>query len=99
MNAFDFKNIFSPSAYLLGDDESDSSNEEKEKTPEILKEIRKVYYYMRKYIKPYFSKFKLDIEIIRGVKKGNNKIKRLNLEAKRPSDIYLVLPNILYALI
>ncbi|RSL73741.1 hypothetical protein CEP54_000280 [Fusarium duplospermum] len=98
VNASDFENMFGPGAYLSGPDESDMSDEEKEQTPEIPEEVRKVHRHIRKYIEPGFSKFKLDADIIRGVLKGNNRIKRLNSEAKRPSDAYLVPPEVLYAL-
>lgn len=67
--------------------------------PGIPEEIKKIHHHIRKHIESYFSIFGEDYpEIPDGIRKANNKIKRLNHGATRPVDAYSVEKGVLHAL-
>ncbi|KAJ4190515.1 hypothetical protein NW767_011343 [Fusarium falciforme] len=100
-SASDVKDMFAPGAYGSETDES-SIEEEVPKIPEIPEipeAIQNVHRHLIKYIEPCFSKFEeRDTEIENGIRRGNNKITRLNKRAQRPEKAYHVTLAVLYSL-
>ncbi|RSL48276.1 hypothetical protein CEP51_015655 [Fusarium floridanum] len=96
---FDAEGMYGPGAYGTESEYSEGEEEEEEEIPDIPVDIQNIHRHLRKYIEPYFSKFdETDSKIENGIRKGNNKIKRLNDESGRSKELYQVMGAVLYPL-
>lgn len=94
----DYRGIYAPGAYGTESDNSDA-DEEVPEIPEIPESIQIIHRHMIKHIEPYFSKFEeRDAEINNRIRRSNNKITRLNMQAQRPAKAYHATQGVLYAL-
>ena len=91
--------MWGPGAFGSESEDSDAEGPPEKPIPDIPDEIRKVHDHVSKYVNAYFSTFEEELpEIPKGIRKGNNKIKRLNDEASRPVHAYLVEEGVLHAI-
>ncbi|KAF5530434.1 hypothetical protein FMEXI_13554, partial [Fusarium mexicanum] len=93
------KGMFGPGGFGSESEYSDGEDTVTGIIPDIPEEIKKIHHHIRKHVESYFSTFGEDYpEIPDGIRKANNKIKRLNHGASRPVDAYLVEKGVLHAL-
>ncbi|GKU06779.1 hypothetical protein FLAG1_09465 [Fusarium langsethiae] len=98
-NPREHQDMFGPGAFGSETEDSDEEDPVKKHIPDIPEEIKRIHKHISKYINPYFSTLEEDFpEIPDGVRKANNKIKRLNSDASRPVEAYLVTKAVLHAL-
>ncbi|RSL93383.1 hypothetical protein CDV31_014739 [Fusarium ambrosium] len=96
---FDAEGMYGPGAYGTESEYSEGEEEEEKEIPDIPVDIQNIHRHLHKYIEPYFSKFdETDSKIENGIRKGNNRIKRLNDESGRSKELYQVMGAVIYSL-
>ncbi|KAF5000396.1 hypothetical protein FDECE_11216 [Fusarium decemcellulare] len=91
-------NAFGPD-YSSSEGEEEEEEEDKTEIPDIPEDIKQRHQHMRKHIRPYLSNFEeSNPGALQGIQRNNDAIKKLNDQASRPTDAYVVDEKLLFAL-